>query len=83
MGTKMVRLDEGLYERIEAHKRDDESFSEAIDRLIDDYSLLDFAGGYTAEDAEHHRELLERSEKAGRRERREMLERVDVETDDS
>ncbi|MFB6228201.1 MAG: antitoxin VapB family protein [Halobacteriales archaeon] len=83
MGTKMVRLDEGLYERIEAHKRDDESFSEAIDRLIDDYTLLDFAGGYTEEDAEHHRELLERSETEGRRTRREMLERMDIETDDS
>lgn len=45
MGTKSVRLDEDLYERIEAHQREDETFSEAIERLIGGYSLLDFTGG--------------------------------------
>lgn len=59
MGRKSVRIDEALYEHIEAHKRDDETFSEAIERLIDGYSLLDFAGGYSEEDAARHRELLE------------------------
>ena len=43
METKTVRLDEEVYERIKAHKRDDETFSEAIDRLTGGYSLLDFA----------------------------------------
>jgi len=61
MGTKSVRIDESLYERIAAHKRDDETFSEAIERLIGGYSLLDFAGGYTQAEAERHRELLKKS----------------------
>lgn len=78
MATKSVRIDEALYERIEAHKRDDETFSEAIERLIDGYSLLDFAGGYSEEDAARHRELLERSERAGVEERNELLERVET-----
>jgi len=75
MGTKSIRLDEDVYERIKAHKREDETFSEAIDRLTSDYSLLDFAGGYTEEDAERHRELLDESEAEAIAERRERLER--------
>ena len=76
MSTKMVRLDEDVYERIKSKKRDDETFSAAIDRLTSEYSLLDFAGGYTDEDAEHHRELLARSEETAREDRRELLDRL-------
>ena len=32
-------------------------------RLVDDYTLLDFAGGMSEEEADRHRELLEESEK--------------------
>ncbi|WP_315910561.1 antitoxin VapB family protein [Halapricum hydrolyticum] len=35
METRSVRLDEDVYETIKARKRDDETFSEAIERLID------------------------------------------------
>ena len=76
MPTKMVRLDEDVYERIKSKKREGETFSAAIDRLTSDYSLLDFAGGYSDEDAERHRELLERSEEAAQKDRRELLDRV-------
>jgi predicted CopG family antitoxin len=43
MGTRHVRIDDDLYERIQAHKRENETFSEAIDRLTEDYTLVDFA----------------------------------------
>jgi predicted CopG family antitoxin len=43
MGTTHVRIDDELYERLKAHKRDDESFSETIERLTSDYTLVDFA----------------------------------------
>jgi predicted CopG family antitoxin len=76
MGTKSVRIDESLYERIAAHKREDETFSEAIERPIGGYSLLDFAGSYTEEEAERHREMLEESEETAESDRREMLERM-------
>lgn len=58
MGTKSVRLDQVAYEQIVAHKRDDDTFSEAISRLTSDYSLLAFADGASAEAADRHRELL-------------------------
>lgn len=76
MGTKTVRLDETVYERIAAHKRDDETFSEAIDRLTGGYSLLELAGTYDDDDAERHRELLERGEEVSERKTRERLDRL-------
>lgn len=49
MGAKSVRLNEDIYERVKAHKRDDETFSEAVERLLRDVSLLDL----TDENEEH------------------------------
>ncbi|MBB6647487.1 DUF7557 family protein [Halobellus ruber] len=40
MGTKSVRLDEEVYERVRAYKRDDETFSDAVARLIETYRSL-------------------------------------------
>jgi len=59
MSTKSVRLDENVYEHIRAHKRDDETPSEAIERLISGYSLVDFAGGLTETDADRMREAID------------------------
>lgn len=81
MGTKTVRLDEPVYKRVKAHKREDETFSEAIDRLIDDWSLLELAGTYTDEQADRHRELLRRSEEADLEEQREILARMGIDVD--
>lgn len=75
MGTKTVRLDEDVYERIKAHKRPDETFSEAIDRLTDSWSLLDIADTLDAETAQAHRDAIEQSEAAGRETTRDLLER--------
>jgi len=36
MGTKTIGIREEVYERLRAHKRDGESFTDLIDRLIDD-----------------------------------------------
>lgn len=79
MGTKTIRLDEDVYERLKAKKRDDETFSEAVDRLTEDWSLLDLAGTYTDSEAREHRKLLEASERAVERDREELLNRLDDE----
>jgi len=69
MGTKQVRLDEAVYERIKRQKFDDETFSEAIERLTDEYTLLDFAddleGGPSAEE---RRAAIDAAEDAQREE---------------
>jgi predicted CopG family antitoxin len=36
MGTKTIGLREDVYERLKARKRDDESFTDLVDRLIDE-----------------------------------------------
>lgn len=36
MGTKTIGLREEVYERLKARKRDDESFSDLVDRLVDE-----------------------------------------------
>jgi len=43
MGTKQIRISERLYARIESEKRDDETISEALERMVGGYDLLDFA----------------------------------------
>lgn len=63
MGTNTVRLDDDVYERLKSSKRDDETFSEAVDRLLGGWTLLDFAEGESPVDAETHRELLDEIER--------------------
>lgn len=81
MGTKSVRLDEEVYERIRAHNREDETFLEVIDRLTSEYSLLDFAGGYSTADAKRHRALLEKAETDAASDRADRLARMDLDSE--
>jgi len=60
MGTKTVRLEEDVYERVKERKRDDETFSEAVERLLSTYTLLDFAAETSPEGVEEMERALER-----------------------
>lgn len=66
MGTRNVRLDEDVYERVAAHKRNDETFSEAVDRLLCDVSLLDLVDGgdYDRDRAAARKAALDRTAQA-------------------
>ena len=75
MGTKTVRLDEATYERIKSEKREDETFSEAIDRLIGEWTLLDLVGTLSEEEAAAHRRAIERADAVQQEDARELLER--------
>ena len=77
--TKTIRLDEDVYERLKSEKRDDETFSEAVDRLIGDWSLLDLAGTATGEETARHRELLEAAGENAAQDREELLEQFGIE----
>lgn len=63
--SKSIRLSEEAYERLEAHKREDETFSEVVLRLAGERSLLDLAGVLSDEEADALREAVDE-----RRERR-------------
>lgn len=78
MGTKTIRLDEDVYERIKSKKRDDETFSDAIERLTSDYTLLDFADEAPVVDSERHMAVLEERDEQSKQETRDRLDRMDV-----
>jgi predicted CopG family antitoxin len=52
MGTKTIGVKERTYERLKAHKRGDESFSETLDRILGDVDA-DWRthAGFLSEDA--------------------------------
>jgi predicted CopG family antitoxin len=75
--TKSVRLEDDVYEIIEANKREDETFSEAIERLVDRPPLLELAGILSDEEAEKVRDAIESSRKASAEDRDALLERFD------
>lgn len=63
--SKSIRLSEEAYERLDAHKADDETFSDVVLRLAGERSLLDLAGILSDEEADALRDAI-----TERRERR-------------
>lgn len=63
--SKSIRLSEEAYERLSAHKREDETFSDVVLRLAGERSLLELAGILSDDEAEALREAVDE-----RRERR-------------
>lgn len=59
MMSTTIRLDDDVYERLKAAKRDDETFSEAVERLLAGRSLLDLVGLWSAAETEEIRETLD------------------------
>ena len=64
--SKSVRLTEEAYERLDAHKRGDETFSDVVMRLAGERSLLDIAGVLSDDEADALREAVdERRDRRG------------------
>jgi predicted CopG family antitoxin len=57
--SRHVQLDDDLYERIEANKQESESFSDTIERLIDNRSLRDLQDVFDGEQVDEMREAIE------------------------
>jgi predicted CopG family antitoxin len=57
--SKSIRLSEDAYERLAAHKRDDETFSDVVLRLAGERSLLELAGILSDEEADELRDAVE------------------------
>lgn len=68
--SKNVRLSDAAYSRLEAHKREGETFSDVVLRLAGERSLLDLAGILTDEQAD----ALESAIEQRRERRRQALE---------
>jgi predicted CopG family antitoxin len=63
--SKSIRLSEEAYERLAAHKRADETFSEVVLRLAGERSLLELAGILSDDEADALRDAVD--ERRGRR----------------
>jgi predicted CopG family antitoxin len=61
MGSKNISITEEAYDRLQAHKRDDESFTDVILRLTDDErDIMSGFGAWKGTDkADHAREVRE------------------------
>jgi predicted CopG family antitoxin len=77
--SKSIRLSEDAYERLEAHKTEEESFSDVVLRLAGERSLEELAGILDDEAAASVRQAVE-----DRRERRsEAIEETAATMDDA
>jgi predicted CopG family antitoxin len=73
MGTKTVRLEEDVYEMLTSRKRDDETYSEAVERLVGGRSVVELAGIYTEEETRTVEESLNRKYEREDEERRKEI----------
>jgi len=78
MGSKQVRLDEDVYARIQDQRRPDETFSEAIDRLTSDWSLVEWARKYDS-DADELDEVVDAVEQTDLEKTGAVVDQMDVE----
>lgn len=77
MGTKTVRLDEQVYERIRQQKRPDETFSEAIDRLLGGSSLAELGDIFDDSQVEEMKQAIEEADEADAEEVEDVRARFD------
>ncbi|MFB6109434.1 MAG: antitoxin VapB family protein [Halodesulfurarchaeum sp.] len=75
--SQQIRLDDDVYERIKANKRDDETFSDAVERLIGGRSLRDLRGSFDAEQVSEMREAIEAADQEDRDEVTDIAERFE------
>ncbi|WP_440771409.1 DUF7557 family protein [Natronorubrum sp. DTA28] len=75
--SHQIRLEDDVYERIKANKRDDESFSDAVDRLIGGRSLRDLRNVFDEDQVSEMRDAIAAADQADRDEVREVAERFE------
>ena len=73
MATKTISLDEEAYERLKAHKREGESFSEVVKRLAGERSWAEVTGILSDTEADTLEDVID-SGRERSRDRREQLQ---------
>lgn len=61
MGSKNISIPEDVYEKLREERRTDESFGEAIDRLLGRRQLSEFWGAWDEGTATRARDAVEKS----------------------
>ncbi|WP_248517881.1 antitoxin VapB family protein [Salinarchaeum laminariae] len=78
MGSKQIRLDDDVYAEIADGKRDDETFSDAIDRMVSDWRLSEWGTGRSQSEIEAHREQLDEMDRIDAEETAELREQLGI-----
>ena len=77
-GYRNIRLTEEAYERLKRRKQKGESFSDTVERLASERSLLDLAGILTDDEAEEIREAIDDHEERERERLTRFTERLET-----
>lgn len=75
--SQQIRIDDHLYERIKSEKRDDETFSDAIERLIETRSFRDLRDVFDDEQVSGMRAAVESADEADHEAVREVADRFE------
>ncbi|MFC3957458.1 antitoxin VapB family protein [Halovivax cerinus] len=75
--SPQVRLDDDVYERIKANKRADESFSDAVERLIGGRSLRDLRDVFDDEQVTEMRDAIDAADRTDRDEVRKVAKQFE------
>ena len=75
--SHQIRVDDHVYERIKADKHPDESFSEAVERLIGGRPFRDLAEVFDPDQVAGMREAVARADRRDREAVDEVAERVE------
>jgi predicted CopG family antitoxin len=66
--SRQVRLEDDVYEHIKTNMRDDESFSDAVERLIGGRSLRDLRDVFNDDQVAEMRDAVEAADRADHKE---------------
>lgn len=75
--SHQVRLEDDVYERIKANKRENESFSDTVERLIGGRSLRELRDVFDEEQVNEMRDAIEAADQDDRDEVCEVAERFE------
>jgi len=75
--SKQIRLDDRVYERVKSAKRDDESFSDAVERLISDRSFRELRDVFSDAQISEMREAIEAADELDKEETRATADRFE------
>ena len=72
-----IRLTEDAYQRLKSRKQEGESFSDTVERIAGERSLLDLAGIISDDEAEKMRDAIREQEDRSRDELDRLADRMD------